>query len=415
MVTMDIRKLTHIANFNFNTVALGELRCGPLGNELSKFDKMAREGSDSEEMARRLVLCIAHKLTGDADVDEFAGGPAITEVEVALLLRPELDEFCDKFVARRLRGGATSPDGAEEGKSSAELIASGCDALGPAIIAHTNSQRAQMERILGQGRSSILSKTAFEALGKDALGNSVGDLMKKFNLGETIADQVRKFTRVGGVVEQMQRDVLKGSVLDSAFKTVTASDKLGESIAALRANSEAVHTVIPVQPPVMIDLPRMPPNPVLETNKLLQRQQAYAEEMRPTIIRAAELIQTLTDTTLAAQALANDNTAQAERHAQRSMWVAVCSILIAVITGGFSIYYANLSPTSEQLEHLAKEQKTQFSEVTKSAQADNVAREKNVADDREKLILVATEQLELLKSLRTAGGKSAQTHRGARE
>ena len=413
---MDIRKLTHIANFNFNTVALGELRCGPLGNELSKFDKMARDGIDSEEMARGLVLCIAHKLTGDAEVDEFAGGPAITEVEVALLLRPELDDFCDKFVNRRLRGGVTPPDGAEEGKSPAKLIQSGCDGLGPAIIAHTNSQRAQMERILGQARSSILSKTAFEALGKDAQGNSVGDLMKKFNLGETIADQVRKFTRVGGVVEQMQRDVLKGSVLDSAFKTVTASDKLGESIAALRAsNSEAVHSAIPVERPVMIDLPRMPQNPVLETNKLLQRQQAYAEEMRPTIIRAAELIQTLTDTTLAAQALANDNSAQAERHAKRSMWVAICSILIAVITGGFSIYYANLSPTSEQLEYLAKEQKTQISEVTKSAQADYVAREKKVADDREKLILVATEQLELLKSLRTAGGKSAQTNRGARE
>lgn len=370
---MDIQTLIHVADFNFNTAALGELRCGPLGNELSKFDKMARDGVDGVKLARALVLAIGHKLTENSDVDAIAGGPSVTEDDVALLSKSELDDFCDKLITLRLRRSAGSRHDTEQGNSLQKSTTTGCAALGPAIIAHTDSQRAQMDRFLGQARTSILGRTAFDAIGK----NAIGDTLKGFRLGETIAEQVRKF-QDGGIIGQLQRDALNESVLGAALRTVKASDNLGETIAALRASNTGVnHFATPVEPStIKFDPPHISRNPILETNELLRKQQSYSEEMRPTIIRAAELIQTLTDSTLAAQTLANDNSAQAERHARRSMWVAVFSIFIAVITGGISIYYAKLSPTAEQLDLLAKNQRMQISAMAGAAHADAIALEK---------------------------------------
>ncbi|QYG05986.1 hypothetical protein [Janthinobacterium sp. PAMC25594] len=207
---MDFQSLAHVGDFNFNTNALGELRCGPLDNELSKFDKMARGEVDGAELARALVLAIGHKLTGDADVDAIAGGPSIIESEVSLISKSELDDFCDKFVTLRLRVSIDSRHDSKQGNHHQESIMTGCAGLGPAIIAHTDSQRAQMERFLGQARSSILGRTAFDAIGKSA----IGDAVKGFRSGSTIA-------------EQLQRHTLKESVLEAALRTVNASDNLG--------------------------------------------------------------------------------------------------------------------------------------------------------------------------------------------
>lgn len=121
---------------------------------------------------------------------------------------------------------------------------------------------------------------------------------------------------------------------------------------------------------------------MLETNELLKTQQAYAEEIRPTIIRTVELIQTLTDTTLATQAAANANTAQAERHARASMIVAISSVVIAVVTGAISIYYANASPTAAQVDLLGNGFKEQLRASNNAAQAERCSYEKMAAEDR---------------------------------
>lgn len=407
---MDISKLIHIADFNFDSAALGGIRCGPFGDELAKFDKMARENFKGEVLARDLILSIGHKLTGNPDVDSVAGGPSLKPDEVALLSKAELDNFCDQFVARRLRHGIDAQDSEKKGGVSRESVKTGCEGLGSAIVAHTDSQRAQRERILGQARNSILGGVAAEAMRKSLQENSIADQFKKFALGDSIAEQARKF-KLGGLMEQMQRDALGVSAVEAAYRTVRASDNLGETIAALRASDAAAKIIAtPFESPMTtFKLPQILPNPILETNNLLRKQHVYAEEMRPTIIRSAELIQTLTDTTLATQALANDNSAQAERHARKSMWVAIFSIIIAVITGGFSIYYAKVSPSAEQLDLLAKDLGGQLSAVTDLAQADRIAYEKKAAEDRAILTKAISQQSELIRELRTASGKLAQS------
>lgn len=377
--TMEIEKLIHLADFSFNTAGLGEIRCGPLGSELSKYDKMARDGVDGVELARGMVLDVGHKVTGNSKLDEVAGGPVINEEEIKLISTSELDEFSDKFIALRLRDTVDSRSFPVQRDDQLNPKPTGCMGLGKAIIAHTDSQRAQVERIVGQARSGILSRTAFSAIGKSAIDNA----MKGSTLGGSISEQLQRF-KDGGVVGKLQREALKESVLGAALRTVKASDNLGETIAVLRALNSSANFATPVEPSTInVAMPHFPPNPIVETNELLRKQQSYAEEMRPTIIRAAELIQTLTDTILAVQTLANDNSSQAERHARRSMMVAVVSIIIAVITGGISIYYANLSPTAEQLDRLASDYIKQLRATSASAEADRIALANKRRDDQE--------------------------------
>jgi hypothetical protein len=154
--------------------------------------------------------------------------------------------------------------------------------------------------------------------------------------------------------------------------------------AAAAAQPEQTHANLP---------PFQPPrNPILETNKLLKRQQVYAEEIRPTIIRCAELIQTLTDTTLATQILANENAAQAEKHAARSMWVAIASILIAVITSAMAIYYASSSPSADQIDKLAKAISNQIAASDASATAERAAATVRAKEDRAALVAAISQR-----------------------
>ena len=404
---MDISKLKHHANFDLVTNAFGRLRCGPITmTELSKFDQMARAASiEPETLARKLLLTIARKLTDSDELDAVCGGPSLTEEESSQVSRPELDDFSSQFIVRRLR---VTPE--DLAKSASDSINPGCDQLAEAFIAHTDSQRARMERILGEAQSSILGGTSLEdardALTATTRGDTAAELARKFGIGETLADQARKFS-VGDsaaelarkfgigetmaeqarkfgigetVAEKMRKDALGASALNAAFRTVEASNKLGESIASLRAFEKMAS-----KQPEHIDmarLPQLPPNPILETNRLLERQQIYAEEMRPTVIRCAELIQTLTDSTLAMQAFSNNNSAQAEKHARRSMRVAIGSIAIAVITSVISIYYAMLSPTGDQFDKLTKTLATQTDAANAAAKEERAATALREKEDR---------------------------------
>ena len=430
---MDISKLKHHANFDLVTNAFGRLRCGPITmTELSKFDQMARAASiEPETLARKLLLTIGRKLTDSDELDAVCGGPSLTEEESSQVSRPELDDFSSQFIVRRLR---VTPE--DLAKSASDSINPGCDQLAEAFIAHTDSQRARMERILGEAQSSILGGTSLEdardALTATTRGDTAAELARKFGIGETLADQARKFSvgdsaaelarkfgigetmadqarkfGVGDsaaelarkfgigetmaeqarkfgigetVAEKMRKDALGASALNAAFRTVEASNKLGESIASLRAFEKMAS-----KQPEHIDMARLPPllpNPILETNRLLERQQIYAEEMRPTVIRCAELIQTLTDSTLAMQAFSNNNSAQAEKHARRSMRVAIGSIAIAVITSVISIYYAMLSPTGDQFDKLTKTLATQTDAANAAAKEERAATALREKEDR---------------------------------
>lgn len=413
---MDISKLKHHADFNLKTEALGTVRCGPCTTEdINEADRGARTMlPNGEALAVKLLLSIARRLAGSEEVDSVCGGPALTEDEVAHVTRAELDKFSEEFIARRLR-----PRTEQAGSS----VKAGCELLPEAIIAHTDSQRAQMKEILAQSRSNILGGSSLDAVRKALGETSIEEQFRKFGIGDAfknemraggIADAVKAKMRAAGVGDafkdhilklgigesataRMRKDLLGASAMDAAISTFKASDNLGKSIAALRATDAAA--LQPTQIHAHLPTFKIPPNPILETNKLLRKQQSYAEEIRPVIIRCAELIQTLTVTTLATQNLANENAAQAEKnaaraekHAARSMLVAIGSILIAVITSAMAIYYARISPSAEQIDKLAKAISNQMAASDASATAERTAATVRAMEDRAELVAAISQR-----------------------
>jgi hypothetical protein len=374
---LNISELMHYADFNFNTSALGVLRCGPTGDDaMREFDKIARAPeADGEKLARDIILKAARKVTGSEEVDKVCGGPALSAEEVKEIARSELDDFSNQFIARRLSDTKNQIPGIQD--DSTKL---GCEKLPAAIVAYIDWEHAQMKQMLDDARASILGGLGLVAArtaaddGKSGLGQSLLGQIRKIGIGESTADRLRK-------------DVLGNSAIGSALKTMQASDKLGESLRALRAS-----TVVGLNQPERIVPPtiQIPPNPFAETNMLLKEQKAFAEEIRPTIIQCAELIQKLTDTTLAMQAFANNNAAQAEKHARRSMGVAIASIVIATVTSLVSIHYAKISPTGVQIENLTKVVSSGIDAATASAKEDRAAAELRAKQDRSTLVEALT-------------------------
>jgi hypothetical protein len=192
-----------------------------------------------DALATKLLLSIARKLTGSEEVDFVCGGPALTEDEVAQITRAELDKFSEELIERRLRQATGQPT--EQAGSS---VKTGCVRLPDEIIAQTDSQRAQMKRILGHARSSILGESSLEALRKALAETSIEEQMRKFGIGDAFKDQMRA-AGVGdafkdhmlklGIGEsanaRMRKDLLGASALDAPIKTFKASDNLSESIA----------------------------------------------------------------------------------------------------------------------------------------------------------------------------------------
>ncbi|MDB5597855.1 MAG: hypothetical protein JWM36_4816 [Hyphomicrobiales bacterium] len=95
---MDI---AHLLDFDFPTSALGTLRICALDDELHK--AIRKEVGDNEvdarELATRIFINVAHRLTGDTSIDSVCAGPAIEPSEATSLVAGELDKFAEQYGA----------------------------------------------------------------------------------------------------------------------------------------------------------------------------------------------------------------------------------------------------------------------------------------------------------------------------
>ena len=211
---------------------------------------------------------------------------------------------------------------------------------------------------------------------------NVGAIAAKMNLQTSALDTIKSIE--AGHVGILQKAMLQQTSVGAALKTIKAFGNLGETLAAVRASDEKSKMV--ENSPIPYASLIYQKNPILETNELIKKNQDYAEKMRPVFIRSAELIQTLTDTTLSAQALANANSQQAEKNAEqaeknseKSMKIAITSIYISIFIGamsiiaaGVSIYYARLSPTSEQADQLSRSIGEKIEKMSEISHKDNM-------------------------------------------
>jgi len=228
---------------------------------------------------------------------------------------------------------------------------------------------------------------------RNAVGGLVGEITEKIGMGSE--------------AEKIRRDALGLEAIEAGWRAVQASDNLGETVASMRASDLAARHILHAVEPASrsFEIPMPPPNPIHETNKLLQTFKDRADEMRPTFIRTVELIQTLTETALAVQALANANAADAERQSRRSMTVAIWSIVLTLLVGGISIYYAYSSPTGEQIDKIAAKFSAQMKAAAAADQASRDKYERQAADDRAALMKLVSQQEALIAELKKPNEK----------
>lgn len=96
---MDI---AHLFDFDFPTSAMGMLRICALEDELDKaVRKEVRDTEvDATELATRIFGDVAHRLTGDASIDNVCAGPPVGAYQVKNLEEGELDKFAEQYGAR---------------------------------------------------------------------------------------------------------------------------------------------------------------------------------------------------------------------------------------------------------------------------------------------------------------------------
>lgn len=169
---LSIRTLIHHADFDLETAALGVIRCGPNGKGgLRKFDAAARiENRDGVALARSILLEIGHHKTGDEEADKICAGRPLTQEEIEKVSRRELDEFCDRFAAKRLRSLVT-----EQGESepTPQIPSRGCESIAVLIVNRNDAEVEASRKILEQA----LKPPAWRGSDRELIGGRLPTFM----------------------------------------------------------------------------------------------------------------------------------------------------------------------------------------------------------------------------------------------
>jgi hypothetical protein len=174
-------------DFDMDSEVLGPIRCGhfDLSRKFSEFEASIRDGTvDSTVLARNVFQTIAHKRTGDAEVDAKCKGDKFSDDEVAALPLGELDQFCDRLVKGRLRLRATAV-GAEPPPAVPDF-APGREGLAPALRHSAEADRAAMERTLEAAKRSLGPAAVLEAQRAGLGGDAVMRAMEEFRRHEDL-------------------------------------------------------------------------------------------------------------------------------------------------------------------------------------------------------------------------------------
>lgn len=153
---------------------MGMLRICALEDELDKaIRKEVRDAEvDATELATRIFGVVAHRLTGDASIDDVCGGPAVGESEVKNLAEGELDKFAEQYGARFF--------GQHDGKGPAEGQPCGADFL---VFQIRESMRLDAERTARLiGSAKLYSTTTLEAMARnDEVSGRLSGVIKDYN------------------------------------------------------------------------------------------------------------------------------------------------------------------------------------------------------------------------------------------
>lgn len=270
---LNLSALIHAADFDFQVEELGTIRCGPFRTtDSDRLKEMIDAGAGSVDVAKALFASIARRLTGDKKVDAVAGGPLLNDDELGSITLDDLNRFCETFVKRSLwirTEGEQHPAALEQQPGE-----TGCDFLVRAFRVYRDGQ-------------------------KSALKQFTDHLDNQFKPGF--------FTK---------------HTLDTMRENFEKSASLGTAISALKTPQMEVREFPSV---------RMPGNPMIETNRKLEKLLAHNESMRQLATQCAAMIQSMNDTATGMQRDFMANAVHAERQAKRATWFAVGGLLISIV------------------------------------------------------------------------------------
>lgn len=143
---LDISLIFRKWAFDLDSEALGPIRIANADMQkiFTENEARIRAGElEGARLARFLFEKIAHKRTGDEEVDKTCQGPTFERSELEMLTTSELDLFADRLVKGRMR--FVAPKGSAPARPNTET---GCAALAGALIAYVDAARASRDETL---------------------------------------------------------------------------------------------------------------------------------------------------------------------------------------------------------------------------------------------------------------------------
>jgi hypothetical protein len=235
-------------DFDMDSSVLGPIRCAHLQAEkkFAEFEESIRAGTvDSTELARNVFRAVAHRLTGDPEIDAKCGGAVFTEEEVATLPLDELDLFCDKLMKGRLMRVATAD--AAEHLPAAPAFQPGREGLATALLHVAERDRATWKRTTEAAERSIGSASLIAAQQAAGGGDAVARAMQEIRRSEDLVKSALGLTSMSSVSQAMadirrNEDMVKAALgIDDRVKSFldqTSMTAVTQAMADIRRSED---------------------------------------------------------------------------------------------------------------------------------------------------------------------------------
>lgn len=363
-MAFDLHKLARAAEFSLSLGSVGLVRCTSLTSDLLSQARHRLKASEAEGKEKELARWLLGETAKRPNFENFKDsdpieGDSLTAGQLASVTDPELECFSEHVLKKNLY--LTKSHGSEELRRVEGQSA--CDFLAHAIVHRGNEEKAQIERIIQSATKPLFAESTLDSIKRSLTASTqFEDLIKRFSGASAL--------------DSLKQSIVTSNSIESLAKK--HADQASFTIGSLAAAE--------IQPQILrFDPPRIPRNPILETNQILENLTGQIEGMRPLVAQGAELIRSMNDTALRMQADYITNAERSDRQTNNALRVAVLSLVVSavgLIASSWFSYQSYADGKANAVE--SKKQGDAFEKLTKELMAsqheDRVTLTKALAD-----------------------------------
>lgn len=349
-MAIDLSQIERMHNFILPTQRLGQIQCGSLKMDmLTPIGKMLKASDANNVAIARHVLGMVAISSFDAyeENDGQKEAASLSDDDILQITNDEVDLFATEFVNHNKWLLPNDNDKrqvvtTENGERIVRFIPliddfkkrddeTGSDYFVRVLRHYFDNQQLRLKKML-------------EPLSAQLASVQLSDSIKKM---------------LEPVSNLLVTNIYKDSTLESLRMNFSLSDQLKDSIKAYDRSSEigmlgraAYEPVIPRMPEI-----RIPENPLIETNKRLNKVLELIESMRPLASQSAELISNMNDTALRMQSDSISNARKTEWYTRIAIGIAVLSLVVSSFFSWLSYSNAkhDAAKNDKQIEAFQKE------------------------------------------------------------